>query len=471
MKFLSILLCAMSATAFAQQQNNSSPYSKMVSHLSPQLQQILAKQMEAPHGLNKTTTDKQRLVGYSINDFRNGYKDSTYLAYSGYRGSSFANCQENWRGWDGTYSKPDQVLEIRNGILISDTRNTYDNNDSLAGFSLSGYLHNHWDYTRDNAGNIIVTDFYDTVGTQVNHSSEYFTYDNQNRITLDSSFQGSKTNYGYGQNVDSLIGYTWNNGSSSWIAQTKKINIYSGAGLLTLHYQFSTAPGSNVLDSYSRTNYTYNSNGFVILENTQLYDATSGTWGNDQNEALGYNGNNPLLTYVELDHSYKFIGTLNSAGNYDTIYNFQWNNSSGGWDQNNKVRFIYNSFDYITAADLYEIDTATGAISTTVTGRQNYYYQTYNVPDAVTTVNAVFTEITTYPNPVSGKLHVDGNIGSKNVSMQIISITGARLFNTSGNWQSMNKDIDMSSFANGVYYLLITDNNGNKIAAKQIVKN
>ncbi|WP_165836262.1 T9SS type A sorting domain-containing protein [Taibaiella soli] len=475
MKFLSILLCATSATAFAQQQNNNPLYTKMTGHMKPQVKEILAKQLAAQHGLNKTTVNKQRLVGFSAQNLMTGDVDSTYLGYSGLRGSSFANCLDNMNGYDGSYSKADTVWRFTSGALHSDMRYTYDSHDSvltiydaMAPFSMV--------YTLDNADNAIVTDIYDTSGGQPTHMVTYSQYDNQKRKTYDSTDGLTKTMYGYAPGVDSALSYYWDGTQSVWIPTSKIVHTYNSANLMTGEYSYQA--GANSWDPAYRTTYTYNNSGFLATTLSETFDANIG-WANDYKEAFGYTGSNALYNtyeayYTDQNGSWigdtKFDCTINSAGNWGAFHSFEWGNANS-FDSSARIDFTYNNFNYITEMDFYYYDYTTGAYDPTVLERDNYYYQTYNVPDAVTTVHTAVADITTYPNPVSGKLHIGGNIGSKNVSMQIISITGARLFNTSGNWQSMNKDIDMSSFANGVYYLVIADENGNKIAAKQIVKN
>ncbi|PZF74516.1 T9SS type A sorting domain-containing protein [Taibaiella soli] len=475
MKLLSILLCAVSASAFAQQKTNDF-YSRVTSQLSPQLKEILVKQM-ATHGLNKTTLDKQRLVAYSLRDFQNNVaNDSMYFGYSGNRGSSFANCMENMEGRNGRYSKPDTLWSFFGGGLSFDARYTYDSHDSLLSVYYVG-IHSRVVYTRDNAGNAIITEAFDSTGNQITHTATYSAYDNQNRKILDSTDQSNKTNYAYGQGVDSSIHYTWATATAAWEQAYMALDIYNNAGTPTVHYQFSPA-GSNAWDSAFRVSYTYNANGFLTLALTSIYDDLNNSWRDVNKEIFDYTGNHPFYSYYEtLENTpsgwvgdNKFACQTNNAGNWDVFYGFAWNNTTNVWDTSRRINFTYNNLDLISTLETYRYDNTIGSFEANPFQLETYYYKTYIVPNAVDVIHAVAAEISAYPNPVSGNLHIGGNIGNQDVSMQIISITGVRLFNASGNWQSMNKDIDMSGFANGVYYLLIKDGNGNKIAAKQIIK-
>lgn len=478
MKFLSILFCAMSATAFAQQQNNHALYAKMTQRMRPQSRLLLDKQMAVAHGQNKTTGNKQRLVGYSTYDMQ-GSIDSNYFGYSGLRGTSYANCYENIQGGGGTFSKPDTIFTFSSGALSADVRFTYDGHDSVLS-EYNAMLHYRAVYTLDNAGNTIISDYYDSSAGQT-HTTLYSFFDNQNRRILDSMEQMGKIVYGYGQGIDSSINYSWDVNSATWSLSNKNVNIYNNAGMLSSFYQYQYDPSTSTWFPGYRTNYTFNSNGFVTSALWDVYDQGSSSWSSDYRETYDYTGNHPLFTSYEAEYydpnaagwlgDTKFTCQQNAAGNWDTVYLFQWNSSSNNWDAAQRVDFAYNSFDYVTKLGYHDYDVNTGGFDPNPSGREYYYYKTYYVPDAVTTVQSMSPEITAYPNPVSGKLHIDGNIGSRNVTLQMISITGVRLVSTSGNWQSIGKDIDMSAYPGGVYYLLIADEQGNKIAAKQIVKN
>ncbi|PZF74521.1 T9SS type A sorting domain-containing protein [Taibaiella soli] len=474
---LSILLTTLSISAFAQRFDPSET-------MSPLVRAIIQKQISTHSngltgGLNKTTTDKQRLIGYSSRNMQNGVIDDTSsLTYSGFRGSSFANCNENASGDRGAYSKPDIVNTVATfgtNLMLC----TYDGKDSLSTeYDSLGHRLNV--YTRNNVGDPIVLDYYDTLNNNPpRHLTTYSNFDNQHRRLYDSSWQYMKTVSVYGQGVDSFMYYVWDNTSGQWKTAYKTVAVYNNAGLPTNYYSYN-GNASNGWNQSGRVTCTYNSNGFLTSAISESLNNSTQVWQYTIKQVYDYTGNHPLYSKYEFYNSYSQAGGWqgytkndcvgNSVGNWDTVYTSSWDTVSHNFGQPNKrVDYTYNSFNLVTQMDTRSYNQASGQFSPTKTER--FYYEAYTVPDAVTTIHTISPEITAYPNPVSGKLHVDGNIGSKNVSVQMISITGARLFNATGNWQSMNKDIDMSSFASGVYYLVIANENGDKIAAKQIVKN
>lgn len=473
MKVLAILLCTISVAASAQQ--NNALYSQMTRQMSPQSLDILRKQMAA-HNAYKTTIDKYRLVGHSFHDLQRQEIDTTYFGYSGSRGSSYINCWENINGFDGAFSKPDTIWRFANARVQADARFAYDSKDSVV--SAADQIQQYrYLYTLDNAGNTIIGDYYDTFGgTQIYHRTVYSYFDYQNRVVYDSTPYQSKSVYFYGPGIDSAISYSWNSSLVRWDAIYKFIYVYNNIGLLSKCYRLSDLFGTHIWDSSARNSYTYNGNGFLTTVVRETYNQTIDVWENYDKEAYEYAGNDPLFrsyAYYEYDSGWtgivKYKCIANATCNWDTLYILQKSGTPGGWDPYGRIGFTYNNFNQVTRLDFHPYNTSTGQYESAPTTQEYFYYKSY-VPAAVMNIQAS-SAVIVYPNPVSGTLHIDGNIGSKNVSMQLIGINGALSFNVSGNWNTMNKDIDMSPFASGVYYLLITDHEGNKIAAKQIVKN
>jgi len=335
---------------------------------------------------------------------------------------------------------------------------------------------------RDNAGNPIVVTYYDTVGsgngTLIPQSARYYTYDAQNRLIRDSIYHYSKSVWAYVNNVATVTGFSWSGAANDWVLSGKSVYSYNASNKLDsmVFYSWNQSLGSYRYNA--KVIYEYNGLGFLSTERDFSF-GWNDQWYTIVIDSFGYVGNNPVYNYHAsfepnsttgiLEGTWKYIYHLNSAGAWDTTYEYLWNHNTLDWMVIYKTPILYNNYGLVSQRLPYHV-TPLGQFELTPSDTINYYYEEYT-PTAVTILKAPSVEITAYPNPVSGKLHIDGNIGSKNVSMQLISFNGQRLFNASGNWQSMNKDINMSALASGVYYLLITDHEGNKIAAKQIVKN
>ncbi|PZF74519.1 T9SS type A sorting domain-containing protein [Taibaiella soli] len=471
---LSILLSALSLSAFAQ-------HVDLIQATPQRVKAIIEKQMST-HAVNKTTGTAERLIGYSSRSFPgNTLIDTMHAAYSNGRGVSYPSCRENMYGYR-FFGQPDTIWEnyVAANSYVNDLIYLYDSHDYVLS-KIDKIKGRKDEYILDAAGNAVQTKSYklDTInGTLTYDYTNYSSYDNQNRDVYDSSWHGSKLVSVYGSNgIDSTTSYSWDTTGGVWKPLMKVVYGYNALGRVTLTRGFSWNVGDSAWFYFLKDTGIYNNNGWLISY-VGMTNSGSTVWDSSYKFIYNYAGNGPLYNYVE---SYtKFLNhwagvqkdsfSLNSAGNWDYFIDWQWDYNALTWGSASKHQLVYNSFDLVDKLDIYNFNSTTNQFEISPSNTAHYYYEEYN-PTAVTTIYTASPEITASPNPVSGKLHVDGNIGSKNVSMQIISITGARLFNTSGNWQSMNKDIDMSSFANGVYYLLITDNNGNKIAAKQIVKN
>ncbi|PZF74522.1 T9SS type A sorting domain-containing protein [Taibaiella soli] len=465
---LSILLSALSLSVFAQRAD-------LLQAMPPRLKTAFAKQM-APRDVYKTTGATQRLIGYSYYT-GNTQTDTMHAKFSGGRGDAFSNCSDNLMASWGGFAQPDSIWVDDLNLRIVDQVYLYDAQNHATVYT-DYRSQSRQEMTYDNSGNNTITKFYDTVGsgngTLIYKHSQYCFYDNQNRKTYDSIPNQQKSIYIYGSNgYDSIIYYNWHVAAAIWSKIEMEASVYNSLGQKIFYSLGNYDTAAHAWRLYIRDSFIYNSNGFVAEEIDQTN--YTGTW-TTRKFVTGYSGNNPLpileTEYVgdSLVPDIQDFYSLNSAGNWQSRVSQHWNPTTSSWSNDDSLDIVYNTSEFISMTNDFYYDSTGNRFNTSPSVTQHYYYEDYT-PTAVTTIHTTSSEIIAYPNPVSGKLHVDGNIGSKNVSVQMISITGARLFNASGNWQSMNKDIDMSSFANGVYYLLITDNNGNKIAAKQIVKN
>ncbi|PZF74523.1 T9SS type A sorting domain-containing protein [Taibaiella soli] len=470
---LSILLGVTSLSALAQHNN---PFDAMPAHLKAIFEKQMSKQV-----VYKTTGSAQRLVGYSKYSFPgNTMTDTMHASFSGGRGDAFRDFIDNLYASGGSNnSQPDAVWEtiLPSNFKTIDREYLYDNQNHAVK-TIDHKNQYNLVQTYDNAGDAILTKWYDTAMTY--RFSEYTTYDNQHRKVYDSVWHSGIQRYVYGANgADSGIILTWNNTAGAFRPFLMDVELTNTSGQLAFHYQYL---GDTITNSWqvptSRDSLVCNSYGFITKSFSQNY--YNGQWNNTGVNVSDYSGSSSIPNYLGyfsiqnnvLVGQYQTFFTLNGVGNWTGEVRQNWNTATNSWWTSDSININYNTNDLVALVNTFRYDTSTHQYQAAPSAVETYYYEEYDPQEtAVTTIQTTSPGITAYPNPVSGKLHVDGNIGSKNVSMQIIGITGVRLFNASGNWQSMNKDIDMSSFANGVYYLLITDNNGNKIAAKQIVKN
>ena len=81
-------------------------------------------------------------------------------------------------------------------------------------------------------------------------------------------------------------------------------------------------------------------------------------------------------------------------------------------------------------------------------------------------VNSV-GNIRIYPNPAANKLTIETE-NAKDTYLRIYNLMGANIYST--NIKTGQKVIDISSFANGVYFVIISDAKGSTLLSEQLVK-
>jgi hypothetical protein len=76
-----------------------------------------------------------------------------------------------------------------------------------------------------------------------------------------------------------------------------------------------------------------------------------------------------------------------------------------------------------------------------------------------------------YPNPTAGNVHMSLQIAAEKVEIQVLDMTGRVVYiaNESVSLQKLEKDINLESVNRGVYTVLISAN-GNKISKKLVVQ-
>jgi PKD repeat protein len=91
---------------------------------------------------------------------------------------------------------------------------------------------------------------------------------------------------------------------------------------------------------------------------------------------------------------------------------------------------------------------------------------------SVSIVEFAKTEINVYPNPNTGVFRVSGSFATKgNVSIDVVSMLGEKIalvYEGSAN-PTFNEDIDISNYANGIYFVRVITNEGSTL--KKIIKN
>ena len=68
-------------------------------------------------------------------------------------------------------------------------------------------------------------------------------------------------------------------------------------------------------------------------------------------------------------------------------------------------------------------------------------------------------DISVYPNPTNGIIHLETNSSMDNFNLVLFNMNGNILYQqkVSGNKNSYQKEIDLSGFAKGVYFLQLSN--------------
>jgi len=162
---------------------------------------------------------------------------------------------------------------------------------------------------------------------------------------------------------------------------------------------------------------------------------------------------------------------LNSAGSdevfiskYDSAGNFVWANDIGGADSDKGVSIAIDAAENIYAAGNFkgtaDFDPGTGNFDLTSGGDYDVFI--LKLGAGTTGISGEFknSDFKIYPNPTNGILHFSGSANAQlvNLAGQIVA---AR--------KNVNK-LDLSEQATGVYFLVLTNTNGEVIQRSKIVK-
>ncbi|MBI2281871.1 MAG: T9SS type A sorting domain-containing protein [Bacteroidetes bacterium] len=79
------------------------------------------------------------------------------------------------------------------------------------------------------------------------------------------------------------------------------------------------------------------------------------------------------------------------------------------------------------------------------------------------------SSVVAYPNPTSGVITLNINDNTKGVVVNIYNVAGSLISSTTYKGNVVNEKIDLSSFDNGIYMMIINSNNN--VITKKIVKN
>lgn len=314
---------------------------------------------------------------------------------------------------------------------------------------ISGDLYNnvwtpYWKKTYSYTPNNVLTDIvsfwwdYNTNGWMNNYKQVY-------------------THNALGQNTE-IVHHYWNDSLSVWDNDYKEKYTYNSFGNWDSVYMYSWDHSANNWLLEMRAKVNYNSN--QTMSNAIVQYWTGVIWMSVFKIEWAYDANSFLISETESEFD---IQTLSFIPSYRSLYT---NNSSGhvlieegqyydinAWVSNYKNEYTLDANNYIQIEISYWYDPS--IMSWSVNGKIEYFYTN------VTSVNDLVakTTVKTYPNPASDVLIINSDDEISN--LRIFNINGQLVMSI--NPASKEATVDVSNFANGIYFVHVLSNKGNSV--------
>jgi hypothetical protein len=403
---------------------------------------------------NKTTTTLSRLIAVAYSDADNGnfeVSDSLICSYTGDRG--YDEQLEEWKfdnsfGWSydngnfeesfrstRTYNSAGRIAtmmsEMKDGsswVIDDMDRLTYTSSGLVDTYFYAYFDGSDWDSSK-------TINLYNTAGKSTGDISQSWdastnSWENnyRNRIVLNTSNE-----------PDSSIFESWDQTAGAW--QTKIITKYTYAsGKLANTVTHMDMNGTWV--NGNRTSYTYHTNGKVLTELYESWDAMTAAWRN-QNKA----------TY-----------TYSSSGQVTNTLRESYTNNA--WVDDRKSDYTYNSFGQV----LVETEQSYRLGQWWPSYQSRNYYEIY-FPVSVKNT-AAHSQLKLYPVPARDRVNVQLDLDKPvNVNISIFDMSGKVVKSVNLPTVSQyNGHIDVASLPAGNYVMKMTGAGGPQIQKLNIVK-
>ncbi len=229
------------------------------------------------------------------------------------------------------------------------------------------------------------------------------------------------------------------------ISITQQDTAFCAGGVVTLH-GITSDTGVDFRWQINKTDIPNASASFLEIDTTGVYslviNRTNVTGCRDTSSDVS------VTVYPVVIPEITWDGELFHAQNHYTGY--QWYDADGLIDGEMDSVFVpsVNGAYYVSATD------TNGCVSDS---------RVYNVTNVgIAQADVLYAPVRLYPNPVSGLLQI---VSDHEVSITLFSLDG-KILTT----ERRVRTLDMSSYADGVYLLRVTDKEGNAIKNERIVK-
>lgn len=312
-----------------------------------------------------------------------------------------------------------------NGVITKITVDTWNTNTNV------------WDET------LITTATLNSDGTV----KEYLTklYSTDTKTWKDNQ----KTEYTY-ESKKILTETTRLNVNGSWNVQTKATNTWNGDLLQTVlneKYNFTNLG----LVNDTRINNTYNSDGSINQSITEKWGSITKTWSNSERKTYKYTAKKLTSVLVEKYENSAWVNkssntlTYNADGTLNDDMESTWTGT--GFLGETKETYSYNADKSLKEVLLQE-----WVIAAWVNKGKILFSESATTQANLVDIN---TEISVFPNPSSGIIHV--NSAGLISKIEVFTLSGQKIL--AKNMDSKNADLNLTTCQSGIYILKVSSPN------------
>lgn len=318
-----------------------------------------------------------------------------------------------------TYINAQTVSDFENLNLST---NSYWNGSDYSGTHINGAF-----YSSFTSGTAVFPNVYDTAWGAPGYWSEGFAYSNV----------GDSVTSGFGNLHASKAGSGYNNSDNYIVVQNNAV------------IQLSGLAQNNMVTGVFVTNSTYTANS--MRDGDAFAKKFGGATGNDPDWFLltikGYTNGNL---------------TNDSVNFYLADYR----------SSDNNLDYIVRQWQWVNLSSLGNIDSLVFSLNSSDVGQYGMntpaFFCMDNFNDQAVNVNELAENniVTFYPNPTTNFLTINSNVNLNSIAL--VDITGKNIL-VENNLNDKNYTIDLSAFANGIYFVKYTTEN--QTAIKKVIKN
>ena len=331
----------------------------------------------------------------------------------------------------------------------------------------SQYLYRHWNYSNNEFGIGFKFHYF------LNNNGDY-EYDIDYIWDADSLawILSEKYNYYYDTNGyrDETLIQSWDSVADEWRNYKQRLYTYdtNGNNIQTIWHTWI-----NDTEEWINSRnylYTYDTNGNQTKEFRQNWDSNIEEWVNSKQYISTYDNNGNLIQRLAQEWKIEIEDWENSSQhlyNYDAKGNLtqhlvqHWNRNIENWENLYQNLYIYDNNENQTQQLQQNWDIS---IEEWVNSfKYNYYWSEFEI-SGIESVN--YHEVSVFPNPATDKLRISSEISLKKAIVNIFSISGKLIYNST---LADNSIININDLPAGVYIIKINSESINFV--DKIIKN